>query len=536
MERELPEEPLAIDIGDGEGRLRIPDLPALCNFLRTERAQGAILTANHNDGLNAPINRLAITAHNIKDRLSLNTAVILDKNTGADAERMFRRHVIGGDIAASDILHPAAVGYERKAKPTPGANIAVYKASKSGLKVAVTVSSQERQARRIEIANYQQDGRRSYTFRPRHIPGIEIESYLEDFLGFSLVALNALSKYFDAEGSLPRLETKPVAELPAPAPRTPKPPKPKRKPVRKPKKTEPSEVIFNGMPIEELIDDPVETGPRLSDIGGYEDVKQQIEKIVLSHQNPEIAALWDEPLAQSVLFYGPPGTAKTTLAEIIATELGAKKRIIQSTDIYDMYVSNSAKNMKNLFDELSQITEMTVIVFDELESIVSMNGSQERVQAAGVFKSEMVRLQRENKNVIFAATTNHRGSIEPALIRAGRFDKHIYVGLPDQDAREAIWKLKMEPLFFRTSMDDSPEARDGFKPFGGMAIEEWREMIELLANESEGLSGADIEEIFRDVREAKMVEHMKNKTFVPISRDDLVGAVRVYQENKDIEE
>lgn len=536
MERELPEEPLAIDIGDGESRLRIPDLPALCDFLRMERAKGTILTANHEDGLHDPINRVAVTAHNIKDRLSLSTAIILDKNTCSDTERLFRRHIIGGDVTTSDVLHPTTAGYERKAKPTPGASIAVYKAPNSGLKLAVTVSPQERQPRRIEIANYQQDGRRSYTFRPRHIPGIEMESYLEDFLGFSLIALNALSKYIDAEGSLPQLETKPVAELPLPAPRAPKPSKPKRKSAPKPTAPKRRVIISEGVPREELINDLAETGPQLNDIGGYEDVKHQIEKIALSYQHPEIAALWDEPFTRSVLFYGPPGTAKTTLAEIIATESGAKKRIIQSTDIYDMYVSNSAKNMKKLFDELSQITELTVVIFDELESIVSMKGSQERVEAAGVFKREMVRLQVENKNVIFAATTNHRGSMEPALIRAGRFDKHIHVGLPDQAAREAIWQLKMMPLFLKTAIDDSPEVPNSFKPFGAMGMEELREAIVLVANESEGLSGADIEEIFRDVRETKMIEHMKNKTFAPISQDDLVQAVRAFQENKDIEE
>ena len=538
MERELPQEPLAIDIG--ESRLHIPDLQELCDFLKREHAKGTILSAGRRDGLADPIDRVSVTARNIEDRLNLSTAVILGKKAGGDAEKMFRRHVIGGDVEVSDALHPTAKGYERKAKPTPGANIAVYKASKpkSGLKIAVAVA-QEARSRRVEITNYQHIPRKSYTFRPRHIPSMKVEQYLEDFLTFSLIALNALSHYVNPGGSLPRLSTRPVAELPPPTPKPPKPPKAKpkhRKPSSAPKQHNEILEAPGTPPVDEMIIEPVESKPRLSDIGGYEEVKRQIEKVVLSYQRPEIAALWDDPAARSVLFHGPPGTAKTTLAEIIATELGAKKRIIESTDIYDMYVSNSAKNMKKLFEELFAIEEPTVVIFDELESIVSMQGSQERIEAAGVFKREMVRLQCENKHVIIVATTNHRGSIDPAITRSGRFDKHIHVDLPNEAAREAIWLLKMSPLFWRTAIDDSLEVKSDFKPFGDMSIEELRETAKFLAGRSEGLSGADIENIFRDVRETKMIEHMKEGTYTPIDSDSIEHALRNFRENQHTEE
>jgi len=530
-ERELPQEPLAINIG--ESQLHVPDLHELCDFLRRERAEGTILSVSQRDGLADPINRLSVTARNIEDRLNLSAAVILDKKSGSDAEKMFRRHIIGGDVEASDVLHPAAKGYERKAKPTPGANIAVYKAlkPKSGLKIAVVVA-QEARARRVEITNYQQIARRSYTFKPRHIPSMKVEQYLEDFLAFSLIALNALSQYVNPEGSLPRLSTRPVTELPPPVPRPSKPKFKHKESSSAPKQHNKILEARGTPPAVEMTVEPIKTEPRLSDIGGYEEVKRQIEKVVLSYKHPEIAALWDDPAARSVLFYGPPGTAKTTLAEIIATELGAKKRIIKSTDIYDMYVGNSAKNMEKLFEELFAITEPTVVIFDELESIVSMSGSQERIDAAGVFKREMIRLQYENRNVIIAATTNHHRSIDPAITRSGRFDKRIHVDLPDEAAREAIWLLKMSPLFGKTAIGDSIEAKSDFKPFGDMSIVELRETAKLLARKSDGLSGADIESIFCDVREEKMIEHMLKGAYTPIDADSIEQAVRVFQENQ----
>lgn len=536
MERGAPEELLPITMG--ESTLQIQDLPHLCQFLRVEGVGTDLVNVRNTLDLPPPLNRLTICARNISNRLSLSTVVILDRNAEKKIGGVFGNHLIKGDVSAHDVLHPITAGFERKPKPRPSTGMAVYKAPESGLKVAISMLPAKEQAKRVEITNQTSHGRRAgeqiYRLRPRHIPDMDVEMYLKDFLEFSLIAINGLVAYGGSSEKLPSLLASKVPEIPE----TLQVAKTRQRKTRRSPRNSTQKAVTDaitrlpsGVPEIEQVINTVELA-KLEDIGGYEEEKQQVEKIALSFKRPEIAKLWGDPGARSVLLHGPPGTGKTTLAEALASEASADLRKIDSTVINDMFVSNGAKNMKKLFDELMTVKKPTVVLFDEVETIVDSKGSAERVEAAGVFKREIITLLKNNPNIIIAATTNDKSRIDPAIIRSGRFDAIISVPLPNEVARRQIWEKKILPLISVTAVASLLSEKtttlpieEEFRPFGDMDMDSFRSMVSRLAEKSDGLSGADIENAFRMVREAKMLEHIKTGSFEPIVESDFLQAL-----------
>ena len=254
--------------------------------------------------------------------------------------------------------------------------------------------------------------------------------------------------------------------------------------------------------------------PRLDQLGGLDDVVQQLRDVADSFKHPEVMARWGARRPQGILMWGPPGTGKTTLAKALATEIGGTLQEIRTPDILEKWVGQSERNIKRIFTQARSYRTPTVLLFDEFDSIIGYTGvpmgaaDQVANSVAGIFKQEMNDLIEHNPNVIVVATTNFPERVDDSLVRSGRFDVKIPVLLPNARGRADILAKLLEEVGAR-------HARDGFRMFADdIALAE-------LAEQAAGLSGADLKEALRRAQLAKAMQEARGSRADPISQDDL---------------
>lgn len=191
---------------------------------------------------------------------------------------------------------------------------------------------------------------------------------------------------------------------------------------------------------------------RWDDVGGLDDVKQRLVEAVewpLTHGKLFRAACVRPP--KGVLLAGPPGVGKTLLAKAIATETQANFISVKGPELLSKFVGESERGLREIFRKARQAAPC-IIFFDEIESLIPKRGSGagdagvgERVMSQ--FLAEMDGVE-ELKNVLVLAATNRLDMLDPAVLRPGRFDEIVEIGVPDQRAREEIFRihLRRRPL------------------------------------------------------------------------------------------
>lgn len=215
------------------------------------------------------------------------------------------------------------------------------------------------------------------------------------------------------------------------------------------------------------------------DVGGLDDVKQELKEAVewpLKH--PEKFEKFGVRPPKGTLLYGVPGTGKTLLAKAVASESEANFISIKGPELLSKWVGESEQGVREVFRKAKQ-TAPTVIFFDEIDSIASTRSAND--SDSGVTKrvvnqllTEMDGLE-ELEDVAIIAATNRPDILDAGLMRPGRFDRHIKVDLPNEDARLSIFKVHTE---------DMPLADDV--------------SLEKLAKQTDGYVGADIEAVCRE--------------------------------------
>ena len=205
-----------------------------------------------------------------------------------------------------------------------------------------------------------------------------------------------------------------------------------------------------------------------NDVAGADEEKEELQEIVEFLRDPQRFTALGARIPKGVLLVGPPGTGKTLIAKAVAGEAGVHFLSISGSDFVELYVGVGASRVRDLFDQAKK--EAPAIVFiDEIDAVGRQRGAglggghDEREQTLNQLRVEMDGFA-SNEGVIVMAATNRQDILDPALLRPGRFDRQIYVGLPDIKGREEILKVhaRKKPLAEDVSLSDIAKATAGF--------------------------------------------------------------------------
>lgn len=243
---------------------------------------------------------------------------------------------------------------------------------------------------------------------------------------------------------------------------------------------------------------------RFTDVAGAEEEKEELKEIVEFLKDPKKFLALGARIPKGVLLVGPPGTGKTLFAKAVAGESNVPFFSISGSDFVEMFVGTGAARVRDLFDQAKK--NMPCIVFiDEIDAVGRQRGSglggghDEREQTLNQLLVQMDGFEK-NEGIIIMAATNRADILDPALLRPGRFDRQIYVNVPDVKGREEILKVHSR---------NKPLADDvSFK---------------ILARMTSGFSGADLENL---LNEAAILAARANRKVI-IMEDILEGINKV---------
>ena len=238
------------------------------------------------------------------------------------------------------------------------------------------------------------------------------------------------------------------------------------------------------------------------DVAGLEEAKVEIMEIVDFLKKADKYKELGAKIPKGALLVGPPGTGKTLLAKAVAGEANVPFLSISGSDFVEMFVGVGASRVPDLFEQAKQKAPCIVFI-DEIDAIgrargknAGFSGNDERENTLNQLLTEMDGFQT-NTGVIVLAATNRADILDKALMRAGRFDRQIEVGLPDVKEREEIFNVHLRPLKLDPQLDRS-----------------------FLARQTPGFSGADIANV---CNEAALIAARHNKKF--ISKEDFLAAI-----------
>ena len=245
---------------------------------------------------------------------------------------------------------------------------------------------------------------------------------------------------------------------------------------------------------------------RWDDVGGLHKVKAQLREAVEAPlKHPEVFEEMGIRTPKGVLLFGPPGTGKTLLAKAVATESEANFISIRGPEIFNKYVGESEKAVREIFKKARQ-TAPCVLFFDEIDAIVSMRGLQDNTgvsqRIVNQFLAELDGMQTL-QNVLVVGATNRADILDPAVLRPGRFDNVLFVPPPDNAARLEILQVHTKAMPLDEDVD-----------------------LEKLAESIEGYSGADIEGLVREAAMAAVRDDWHVKPVAMKHFEDAMKEVR----------
>ena len=261
--------------------------------------------------------------------------------------------------------------------------------------------------------------------------------------------------------------------------------------------------IFNiGKSKAKLFDQNTEVKVTFKDVAGLEGAKEEVQEIVDFLKNPKKYTILGGKIPKGALLVGSPGTGKTLLAKAVAGEAKVPFFSLSGSDFVEMFVGVGASRVRDLFKQAKEKSP-AIIFIDEIDAIGrargrgNMTGSNdERENTLNQLLTEMDGFGT-NTNVIVVAATNRADVLDKALMRAGRFDRQIFVDLPDLNERREIFKVHLKPIKKARGLD-----------------------VEFLAKQTPGFSGADIANV---CNEAALIAARNNKKSV--GKQDFLDAV-----------
>ncbi len=251
-----------------------------------------------------------------------------------------------------------------------------------------------------------------------------------------------------------------------------------------------------------IYDGKTSTNVTFKDVAGLAGAKEEVMEVVDFLKNPKKYTALGGKIPKGVLLVGPPGTGKTLLAKAVAGEANVPFFSMSGSDFVEMFVGVGASRVRDLFEEAKKKAPC-IIFIDEIDAVGRArsrggmsNANDERENTLNQLLTEMDGFGTNN-GVIVMAATNRADILDKALLRAGRFDRQIYVELPDIDERKAIFEVHMKGLKLSNDIDK-----------------------DFLSKQTPGFSGADIANV---CNEAALVAARKNKQL--IEKQDFLDAI-----------
>ncbi len=261
--------------------------------------------------------------------------------------------------------------------------------------------------------------------------------------------------------------------------------------------------IFNiGKSKAKLFDEKTDTRTSFKDVAGLEGAKEEVEEIVEFLRNPDKYTSLGGKIPKGALLVGPPGTGKTLLAKAVAGEAKVPFFSLSGSDFVEMFVGVGASRVRDLFKQAKDKSP-AIIFIDEIDAIGRARGKNNFTGSNDERENTLNQLLTEmdgfgtNTNVIVLAATNRADVLDKALMRAGRFDRQIYVDLPDIRERKEIFEVHLRPIKTSETLD-----------------------LDFLARQTPGFSGADIANV---CNEAALIAARKEKKSV--NKQDFLDAV-----------
>ena len=251
-----------------------------------------------------------------------------------------------------------------------------------------------------------------------------------------------------------------------------------------------------------LFDANAQVKTTFKDVAGLEGAKEEVQEIVDFLKNPKKYTALGGKIPKGALLIGSPGTGKTLLAKAVAGEAKVPFFSLSGSDFVEMFVGVGASRVRDLFKQAKEKSP-SIIFIDEIDAIGRARGKSNFTGSNDERENTLNQLLTEmdgfgtNTNVIVIAATNRADVLDKALMRAGRFDRQIYVDLPDVRERKKIFEVHLRPLKKSSSVD-----------------------VDFLSKQTPGFSGADIANV---CNEAALIAARKNKKSV--GKQDFLDAV-----------
>jgi cell division protease FtsH len=244
------------------------------------------------------------------------------------------------------------------------------------------------------------------------------------------------------------------------------------------------------------------TDVTFKDVAGLEGAKEEVEEIVNFLKNPKKYTELGAKIPKGAILVGPPGTGKTLLAKAVAGEADVPFFSLSGSDFVEMFVGVGASRVRDLFKQAKEKAP-SIIFIDEIDAVGRARGKNNNMGSNDERENTLNQLLTEmdgfgtNSGVIILAATNRADVLDKALMRAGRFDRQIYVDMPDLNERKEIFQVHLKPIKLAKEMD-----------------------VDFLAKQTPGFSGADIANL---CNEAALIAARKDKKAV--EKQDFLDAV-----------
>jgi cell division protease FtsH len=261
--------------------------------------------------------------------------------------------------------------------------------------------------------------------------------------------------------------------------------------------------IFNfGKSTATLMDKENRSNITFEDVAGLEDAKVEVQEIIEFLKEPENFTRLGAKIPKGVLLAGPTGTGKTLLVKAMAGEAKVPFLYLSGSEFVEMFVGVGASRVRDLFHKAKQIAPCIVFI-DEIDAVGRSRASQVYAGANDERESTLNQLLTEmdgfenNTGIIVVAATNRADILDSALLRPGRFDRHIYLDLPNLNERKAIFKVHLRPLILEPNLD-----------------------LGFLAAQTPGFSGTDIANL---CNEAALIAAREKKS--KVDKPDFINAI-----------